>query len=174
MDNETPDRVDADASVDGKLVESFAVDDGAKGAVVVTKEGLPAESGASPVDNEPPSSVDENMVESFDVDGAKGAVVVTKGGLPDVGDPAGSDSFDKAVEAGARIIPTPPKTRSNPVSSKTPPRKGSRGGNLVLSTSSISWAEHKVSFTLHSTLPFAYLSAHSSHENCSDAAGNDT
>lgn len=97
-----------------------------------------AEVVASPVDNETTNrddddadaSVDENVAESFTVD--------------DGGDPARLDSFDGAVKGGARIIPTPPKTRNNP-SSNTPPRKGSRGGNLAFSTSSISWAEQKVS-----------------------------
>ena len=97
-----------------------------------------AEVVASPVENETANRIDADAsVDENDADAESFAI-------DDGGDPAGLDSFDGAVEGGARIIPTPPKTRNNP-SSKTPPRRGSRGGNLALSTSSISWAELKVS-----------------------------
>lgn len=50
---------------------------------------------------------------------------------------AGNGTAEGAGGAGARegsVSPTPPRTRSNPISRGTPPQRGSRGGNLAICT----------------------------------------
>ena len=57
-----------------------------------------------------------------------------------------AEKGEGANNAGAAgVTPTPPKKGSNPINSVTPPRSGSRGGNLAVSSSCSSVGERRVS-----------------------------
>lgn len=55
---------------------------------------------------------------------------------------ASTDRVEKDAET--KMTPTPPRTRSNPINGATPPQRGSRAGNLAISTSSSLLAEQQV------------------------------
>lgn len=56
------------------------------------------------------------------------------------------NNHDTGTDAAseAEPSPTPPRTRSNPINTATPPRRGSRGGNLAISTLAPTGARSKV------------------------------
>lgn len=56
-----------------------------------------------------------------------------------------ADGGGADIVGASGITPTPPKQGSNPISSVTPPRTGSRGGNLAVSSSCSSVGEGRVS-----------------------------